>query len=712
MKKIVIILSLLSVAVFGGFDFGACSGSGTFEQEVVYYNHDFENTALVGTIPQGIEGLSITLVSDKDVDIRLYGQDDDKIVHWPYGILYNSDKETELYKSVPITYSGYNGIEGAKGHEYIEVNGTTPSDMTMKAFGYQAGYATVNYSWTGKEGCTPVSSGEGNFTQDIVQAHTSLVGTIPPNVNDVRINLTSENDLDIQLYGQEGTAIVSWNPTGLLSGAGQESITYHGMHIEWSGYNGVDGKKGNEYIKITGITSEMLVMKVYGYETGTAEVNYSWGTNTTQASMGSLGLDIPDTIYPTQGNGGYDVAHYDIALAWDSESGAIEANTTIQAKSTQNLTGFYLDFHALSIESIRVNDINVTYEREEDNLKIILPQSMILAKNVLFSCVVRYHGVPQVVPNLGGGWTNTDEGNVVVASEPIGAMNWFPCNNHPRDKATYTFEITAPKPYIVAANGNKTQVIETETSRTYTFVEDNPMMTYVAMVAIADFDVQESIGELTTLPITNYIEMYYLDQDYSTLLLQDEVIAYESDILGAYPFDEAGGIVMRAPYSFSLETQSVILYLNRFIPLVHETAHQWFGDSLSIYDWKDIWLNEGFATYMDQVLWYEHTHEGTLSSIRNLAASSEGKYAPGNVTKPEDVFNYTIVYRRGARVLVALRERVGEEIFLDIFRTYVSRYKDKNVSTETFIALCEEISEEDLSAFFLEWLYGGEKLTP
>lgn len=277
MRKTLPILLLMSANLCADFNFNECVGSGTFEQHIDAYNNDYEKIVDVGDIPKGIQGLHIELISEKDVDIRLYGENNDKIVHWPHGILNKSYLTTKPYKGVDVSYSGYNGTHGKQGHEYIDITGKTPTAMTMKAFGYRSGYATINYSWTGKEGCTPNSNGSGTFIQDIQQETTSLVGTIPPNMKDLEIKLSSEKDIDIQLYGRDGTAIVSWKPAGLLNGPNKQSIVYHGMKIEWSGYNGVNNKKGHEYIKISGKTSEMLVMKVYGYETGKANVHYSWG---------------------------------------------------------------------------------------------------------------------------------------------------------------------------------------------------------------------------------------------------------------------------------------------------------------------------------------------------------------------------------------------------------------------------------------------------
>ena len=275
---------ILSTQIQANFNFGECSGSGTFEQQIHQFQN-YEDAAIVGEIPSGIKGLKVSLTSDKDVDIRLYGKNEDKIVHWPYGILHKGTKETKPYQEINVTYSGYNGVGNEKGHEYIEVNGTTPVKLTMKAFGYRAGYATVNYSWTGKEGCSPSNTGNGNFTQTLLKNTTSLVGTIPPHVNNLEINLTSIADLDIQLYAQDGTAIASWKPTGLMSGSNKQNIIYHDMNITWSGYNGTNAHKGNEYITITGETSEMLIMKVFGYEAGEADVIYRWGDKVTPITI-------------------------------------------------------------------------------------------------------------------------------------------------------------------------------------------------------------------------------------------------------------------------------------------------------------------------------------------------------------------------------------------------------------------------------------------
>ena len=285
-KKILLVSTLWATQAFAlndGFDFGEeCGGGqGSFEQQINQFGGDYENAITVGKIPAGIKDLNITLVSDKDVDIRLYAGND-KIVHWPSGLLKGPNKNSVEYKDTTVEYSGYNGTDGDRGHEYIKIAGTTPVEMTMKAFGYKAGFATVNYSWSGKENCEKVAQGDKTFTQSLAKEAISTVGTIPAGIGSLVVALKSDKDLDVQLYGEDGTAIVAWKPTGLLSGARKQKITYHGMDIEWSGYNGDGTGKGHEYIKITGDTTENLQMKVYGFQAGFADVEYSWDGNNGQ----------------------------------------------------------------------------------------------------------------------------------------------------------------------------------------------------------------------------------------------------------------------------------------------------------------------------------------------------------------------------------------------------------------------------------------------
>jgi len=280
---LVLFVATFGQSVFAGFDFcsgSASGGSGTFQQQIV------QNAIVtVGDIPRGVVNLYIKLASDSDVDIQLYdAENGTAIVKWSQmkefsGILNGPYKQTTNYYAMTVEWSGYNGDGTGLGHEYIKITGTTTRKLTMKAFGYRAGFATVNYSWTGgsAEGCSIPESGGGTFQQQIFQDDIVPVGDIPPGVNNLYINLISDNDVDIQLYDKDdGTKIVGWKG-GILTGSSTQSTNYRNMSIEWSGYNGDGINRGHEYIKITGTTTRNLTMKAFGYVAGFATVEYSWG---------------------------------------------------------------------------------------------------------------------------------------------------------------------------------------------------------------------------------------------------------------------------------------------------------------------------------------------------------------------------------------------------------------------------------------------------
>ena len=257
----------------GGFDWGgACeSGSGAFQQFI-----QKDVTVDVGDIPDNKRDVRIELKSDKDVDIQLIDvATGTELIAWPNGMLKGEGEECSSFEGVEFCYSGYNGVDGQLGNEWIEIKGDTKRTMLMKAFGYAAGDADVTYSWKAVEGC--VDSGSGTFQQDIVKNDVVSVGIIPAGKTNIRIDLTSPEDVDVQLF-DGAIPLVQW-PDGRLDGAAKQTLQYEGTTIEWSGYNGGQSgsTKGNEYITIKGTLTRDLTMRAFGYAAGDAKVDYAWG---------------------------------------------------------------------------------------------------------------------------------------------------------------------------------------------------------------------------------------------------------------------------------------------------------------------------------------------------------------------------------------------------------------------------------------------------
>jgi aminopeptidase N len=440
-----------------------------------------------------------------------------------------------------------------------------------------------------------------------------------------------------------------------------------------------------------------------------------------EATTGSPGLG--DSLYPDFGNGGYDVQHYTLDITVnDVAASDLTAVTTIDARATQGLSSFNLDFIGFDVTDITVNGESADYSRKGQELTVT-PLKPLL-QNQSFTTVVHYSGSPEEMQSVAlpvpTGWV-TFPGGSFVLSEPDGSANFYPVNDHPLDKATYTFKITVPKPFQVAANGDLINTADNGDTSTFVFEESAPMASYLATIDIAKFSTEKMKSE-TGIPIRNYYSADLPESIRKPFARQGEMLDYFSSIYGPYPFDVYGSLVMNTEFGSALENQTMSIFgIDMIDPsdvegteltVAHEMSHQWFGDSVSVADWSDIWLNEGFATYSEG-LWIEHLHgrEALDSWIKSQYAREAGSSNPPPGEPPaNDLFNDT-VYVRGGLTLHALRLEVGDEDFFKIMKTYFERYKNGNASTKDFIAVAEEVSGKDLADFFNGWLY-EDKMPP
>jgi aminopeptidase N len=246
------------------------------------------------------------------------------------------------------------------------------------------------------------------------------------------------------------------------------------------------------------------------------------------------------------------------------------------------------------------------------------------------------------------------------------------------------------------------------------------MASYLATINIGDFD-EETMESPSGIPIRNYYAVGLPKGVNEPFARQGEMLEYYGEIFGPYPFEVYGSLVMNTNFGAALENQTLSIYGIDMVDLddiegtelvvAHELAHQWFGDDVSVADWGDIWLNEGFATYAEG-LWLEHLDgraelddwvKGVYSEVKSYP---EYFVAPGDPPR-DDLFNGGVYYR-GGLTLHALRLEVGDEAFFKIVKTYYEKYKGGNATTEEFIAVAEEISGKDLKEFFDKWLYQDE----
>ncbi len=438
---------------------------------------------------------------------------------------------------------------------------------------------------------------------------------------------------------------------------------------------------------------------------------------------GSSGLG--DSYYPGFGNGGYDVTHYTLDITVnDVSAGDLTAVTTIEATATQDLLRFNLDFVGFDIDSITVNKVTADYSRKGQELTITPLKPLTTGQS--FTTVIHYHGAPEEMQSVAlpvrTGWSTAGDRSFVL-SEPDGSASFYPVNDHPLDKATYTFHVTVPEPFEVAANGVLVETLDNGNSTTYTFETRDPMASYLATINIDDFDT-ETAESKSGVPIRNYYSAGLPEEVRKPFARQGEMLDYFSEIYGQYPFEVYGSLVMDAEFGAALENQTMSIYGMDMVDLAdvegteltvaHELAHQWFGNSVSVADWSDIWLNEGFATYSEG-LWLEHLYgrEGVDDFVRFQYAevtTYPDYYVPPGDPPKDDLFNGG-VYIRGGLLLHALRLEIGDEAFFETLKTYFALYKNGNATTDDFIAVAEKVSGRELSGFFEDWLY-GEALPP
>ena len=426
---------------------------------------------------------------------------------------------------------------------------------------------------------------------------------------------------------------------------------------------------------------------------------------------GSAGLGDP--FYPDMGNGGYDVLHYTIDLDIDIDQGAISGTTTIDASASQDLSAFNLDFFGLELTRVLVDGESADWIRAGSELTITPTQS--ISEGSSFSAEMAYHGVPRTiddpgVPFLPLGWQPQQDGFFAV-SEPSGSMNWYPVNNHPTDKATYSFEITTPDPYMAVANGLLTETIEEEGKTTYIWQAKDPMSSYLATVHVGRYEVESEEGP-NGIPIRNYFYEGTPDEVKSDFDGIAEMMEFMNELIAPYPFEAYGVVLLDHPTSWALETQTLSTFGQSFTDeevVFHELMHQWFGDSVSPATWQDVWMNEGFASYFTQ-LWGEHKNGGEWLE-RNMDqlydAIAERDLPPPVPTEVGQMFSSSS-YSRGAWTLHALRETVGDELFFDILKLFYQRYQYSTASTQDFIDVAVELGGAEAGNVLCAWLYSDE----
>ena len=441
----------------------------------------------------------------------------------------------------------------------------------------------------------------------------------------------------------------------------------------------------------------------------TASPGQSGASARTSFTPGAAGLG--DRYYPLAGNGGYDAGHYDLRLAYDPGSGVLSGSAVMRARATQDLSRFDLDLSGLTVSSVKVDGRTAAFSRSGQEL-VVMPARG-LRSGRTFSVVVRYAGVPAAITDPDGsteGWVRTPDGAFVVG-EPVGAMSWFPSNNAPSDKATYDLRMTVPKGIAVWGNGVLRSSGSSGGKTTYWWQQRQRISTYLVTSTLGRFD-RRTGRTRHGLPVYLAVDPVVKGTPWTTLQRTAEVTDWETGQFGPYPFSATGGVVDdAATVGYSLETATKPMYdrAPNLPTVVHELGHQWFGDSVTPRIWRDIWLNEGFATYV-QWLWAERhggpTAAAELTRQLGLHPASDPFWTtpPANPGSAAKIFDMA-VYQRGAMALEALRQRIGDRAFARLLRTWAAEHRYGVVSTADFLRCAEHVSGRQLDGFFDVWLY-------
>jgi aminopeptidase N len=416
-----------------------------------------------------------------------------------------------------------------------------------------------------------------------------------------------------------------------------------------------------------------------------------------------------DQYLPTSGNGGYRVSRYDLELTYRMSTNLLFGKARLLAIATESLSRFSLDLAGLRVAKVAVNGRRAQRFVTRGRKLHIWPDRP-LAAGLMMTVDIQYSGNPRPLRGLWGevGWEELKDG-VLVASQPNGAPSWFPCNDHPSNKASYRITVTTDSPYRVVVNGSLRARTARGSQTTWVYDQPEPMATYLASVQIGQYDLvdlaKRPVPQRAAVPPrrrTRFADRFSR---------QPAMMAVFEKLFGPFPYSEYVVVITDDDLEIPLEAQGMSIFGANFLEdgeqrlIAHELAHQWFGNSLTVQSWQHIWLNEGFACYAEW-LWSEQS--GGPSADR-LAARHRDRLAglPQNLViadpGPRLMFDDRL-YKRGALTLHALRRTIGDRAFFELLRRWTTEYRYGTVTTEQFVAHSEQYAAS-LRPLFTAWLY-------
>ncbi|WP_188113330.1 M1 family metallopeptidase [Nocardioides humilatus] len=444
------------------------------------------------------------------------------------------------------------------------------------------------------------------------------------------------------------------------------------------------------------------------------------------ATPADPGTDVPDdldeaesetredSVYPLAGDPSVDALHYDLSLAWTPDSDTLVATERLTFRSTADADHFQLDFDdALTIDSLTVDGKDASFDRSDKDLVI----NHAVKADDEYTLVLAYQGTPEPYPaptersdfTLGEGWHITDEHQVWTIQEPYGAFTWYAANDQPADKAFYDFTLTVPAPWTGIANGKLTDTTDSDGLRTTTWHLDEPASSYLVTVAFGDYT-PAHLESASGVPVTIWGPTDDPEASGDTGYA-GEAIDWLENYLGPYPFDTFG--ILLYDGDSGMETQTMVTlgatpYATSRAVVVHELTHHWYGDTVTPTDWRDLWMNEGMAMYL-QGMW-EAEDEGIsidekMDSWAGYEAESREYSGPPGDYDPQK-FGDGNVYYGPALMWNELRRKVGDDVFFALIRDWPQEHASQSADREEYLSWIEDRTGLELTSFFDDWLLG------
>ncbi len=437
-----------------------------------------------------------------------------------------------------------------------------------------------------------------------------------------------------------------------------------------------------------------------------------------QPALRAAAQPIGDSIYPQLGQAGLDVRHYALDLSVDRPgTSTLRGVATLSVGATRPLPALSLDFLGPVVEAVTWNGQPAPYRQDRAAGKLSVQRPLRPGEQA--TVTVRFAGTvgrrPDAELPLDVGWQAVPAeggrpGANFTLSEPDGTRTFLPVNDHPSDPATFTTRVTVPAGYVAAASGVQRSVQAAPGgAQTFTFEQAEPIPTYALALHVNRFERQDS----PAVPVgaggaavarRDYFPPDLPDGTRDAYTRTGEILTVLSGWFGPFPFGAYGSAVV-TPGIPALETATLStmpVRASNVRVLVHETAHQWFGDRVVLGDWADVWLNEGFATYAE-LLWAQAQGEDGAAIVRGwYARAGRSPTRPLVATSERELFD-TTAYIRGALALQAVRVRVGDVAFRAYLRGWVAAFSDRPARTADLLAYTRQQLGPDAEAALRVW---------